>query len=127
MSLKRPILVVDDDHHLLELIAQMLDLQGLPCETASDGMEAMNRIRTHFYPLIISDIRMPQMNGTELLREIRTHQAKAEERSKVILMTAYSTDEIVDQAGKLGVDGFIAKPFDVSDFMGQIQKVLGGA
>ena len=125
MKISQPILVVDDDFHLLELIAQMLELQNLPCETVSNGIEAMSLIRKKFYPLIISDIRMPQMNGTDLLREIRTHQVKAPEQSKVILMTAYSTGEIVDQAGKLGVDGFIHKPFDVADFMAQIQKVLG--
>ncbi len=127
MNPKQPILVVDDDHHLLELIVQMLELHDLTCETACDGIDAMKRIRSNFYPLIISDLRMPNMNGTTLLHEIRKHQGNVNKCSKVILMTAYSSDKIIDQITKLGVDGFINKPFDVTDFMTTIQKVLGTA
>jgi CheY-like chemotaxis protein len=117
------ILVVDDDSILLELISQLLDLNGLSCDTAKDGLEALEKMEKQFYALVISDIRMPNLTGTELLREIRSRQSGNPDKSKVILMTAYSTSEIQEQSKTLGVDEFIIKPFDINDFMDKIHLV----
>ena len=121
------ILVVDDDSILLELISQLLDLNGLSCDTAKDGLEALEKMEKQFYSLVISDIRMPNLTGTELLREIRKRQSERADKSKVILMTAYSTSEIQEQSKMLGVDEFIIKPFDINDFMDKIHLVTGNS
>ena len=119
------ILVVDDDTILLELITQLFDLHGLSCETAKDGLEALEKIKQRFYSIVISDIRMPNMTGTELLREIRNLQSESGDKSKVILMTAYSTAEIQEKSKTMGADEFILKPFDIKDFMEKLYLVAG--
>ncbi|MBN2144246.1 MAG: response regulator [Candidatus Aureabacteria bacterium] len=119
------ILVVDDDTILLELITQLFELHGLSCETAKDGFEALEKIKQHFYSIVISDIRMPKLTGTELLQEIRNLQSASEHKTKVILMTAYSTAEIQEKSMTLGADEFIIKPFDIKDFMDKFYQVAG--
>lgn len=124
-SISPKILVVDDDINLLELITQVLSLYGLSCETAENGLKALEMVKRKFYPLVVSDIRMPIMTGTELLKSIRKYQTDLPEKSKVILMTAYSTNEIVDNADELGVDDFLTKPFDITYFVGRVNEMLG--
>lgn len=121
---KTCVLVVDDDENLLELITQVLDLYGFEAHTAPDGSDALNMVKLKYYPLIISDIRMPVMTGTELLKEVRKYQADHNSKSKVILMTAYSSEEIQSNAGRLGADAFIPKPFDIQEFIKQVNQVL---
>lgn len=118
-------LVVDDDVNLLDLIRQILELHGLACDTAEDGLAAFNKIQKRHYKLIVSDIRMPNMNGTELLKAVRNYQKSKTPKSRVVLMTAYSTAEIMEQADRLGVDDFLTKPFDIVDFVKRLRDILG--
>lgn len=116
-------LIVDDDDHLLELIEDVLDFHEFSCDTAINGEVAFEKVKNNFYPLIVTDIRMPKMTGTELLKNVREFQ-KDKEQSKIILMTAYSAPEIQEDIKKWHADGFINKPFDITKFIDTINQVL---
>lgn len=118
------VLVVDDDKNLILLIKQVLEIYNINCDTAENGEEAFKMIKLNFYHLIISDIKMPHMTGTELLREVKKLQVNDNNKSKFILMTAYSTNDIITEADKMGVDNFITKPFDINQFISTVQSIL---
>ena len=118
------ILIVDDDLNLLDLLSQILLLNGISADKASNGKIAFGMVQAKEYDLIISDIRMPVMTGTELLDNIRTYQKDKSKRSRVFLMSAYSSGEILENADALGADGFFNKPFDINTFLEKIREEL---
>ncbi len=122
MQDKPSILIVDDDVNLLELLSQILLMNDFSADKALNGAIAFNMIQAKHYDLVISDIRMPVMTGTELLDHIRNYQKNNEKKSKVFLMTAYSSSEILESAGILGADGFFNKPFDINCFLEKIRE-----
>ena len=106
---KDPILVVDDDEEVCKTIQQILKVEGYrEIHTASSGKEAVARIKVMKYDLILIDVRMPEMNGVETLREIR----KYDEKVPVAMMTAYEDMDLAQEALHLGAYDFIKKPFD---------------
>ena len=119
---KPSILIVDDDLNLLELLSQILLLHGLSADKASNGEIAFKMIQAKEYNLVITDIRMPVMTGTELLDHIRNYQKDKKMRSRVFLMSAYTSGEILENADALGADGFFNKPFDINCFLEKIRE-----
>lgn len=117
------ILVVDDDELLVDLVVQILDLHGYTCEKAYDGQEGLTKALNSFYPLVISDVRMPKMTGPEFLMELRKNQA-GDHKSRFMIMTAYASEEIMDEVKKWDANAFILKPFDLQEFVKVVQKLL---
>lgn len=122
MQNKPSILIVDDDENLLELLTQILLVHDFSADKALNGAIAFKMVQGKHYDLVISDIRMPVMTGTELLDHIRNYQKDKEEKSKVFLMTAYTSAEILECAENLGADGFFEKPFDINCFLEKIRE-----
>ena len=122
MQNKPSILIVDDDVNLLELLSQILLVHDFSADKALNGAIAFNMVQAKHYDLVISDIRMPVMTGTELLDHIRNYQKDKEKKSKVFLMTAYTSAEILESAETLGADGFFDKPFDINCFLEKIRE-----
>ena len=116
------VLIVDDDLNLLELLTQILLINNISADQASNGQIAFKMIQEKEYDLVISDIRMPVMTGTDLLKHIRNYQK--DKRLKVFLMSAYSSGEILEDADALGADGFFDKPFDINFFLEKIMEEL---
>ena len=114
------ILIVDDEPFNLDLLEQELGDLGYPSERASDGKQALEKIAKLDPDLVLLDYRMPDMNGIDVLREIR-------QRNKdlpVIMITAYGTIDVAVEAVKAGADDFITKPFDPEHLALVVKKAL---
>ncbi len=105
------VLVVDDDLGLSRSLAEILTAWGCVVETASDGEEALHRIRDGHFQLVLTDVVMPRMDGYELYREIQVRHPEL----PVLMMTAfhYDRDHIIKRSRLLGLGGVIfKKPVD---------------
>jgi len=113
------ILVVDDDRHLLELLIDTLTAIGYESMGVSDGLEALECLKTHKFDLVISDIRMPGLDGIGLLRKIRRYYSDL----PVLFITGVDMPEVI---GKASPDGLLAKPFRISHIEEMINDALSG-
>lgn len=120
------ILIVDDYKTMLRIIRNLLrQLEFNNVEEATDGAEALTKLRGGTFGLVISDWNMQPMNGLQLLQEVR-----ADGRLKglpFIMVTAESKTENVVAAKQAGVSNYIVKPFNAETLRDKIEKVLGHA
>ena len=105
------VLVVDDEPKLCDLLASALSQSGIQVFTASNGLHALKVLECDDIDLVISDWRMPGMDGPQLLAEIKTRYPQL----PVIVMTAYSTVKNAVQSMRNGAFDYIAKPFDIDE------------
>jgi len=101
------ILIVDDEEMMRNLLEKILAREGYQVTTAEDGLAALELVREHPFDLVISDMKMPRMNGFELLKAVKKDYAQ----TGVIIMTAYGDTYTVKDALLLGADEYITKPF----------------
>jgi two-component system response regulator PilR (NtrC family) len=114
------ILIVDDEQSMLDFLTLMLQKEGYDIITANDGAKAKEFIKKEKLDLIISDIKMPDIDGIELLKYIKEINPGA----TVILITAYASTKTAIQALKLGAYDYISKPFDIDELKIIIEKAL---
>ncbi len=119
-ALKEKILVVDDDSLMQDYLSEILNRSGFYVELASAGEEAMGRIKKEDYDIILSDIRMPNMGGMELLQTVKRYLPDA----KVVMMTAYGTVQNAVEAMKLGAFEYVMKPFSADEIELVIKRAL---
>lgn len=116
----KTILVVDDERNLREMIASYLKNEGYEIKEASNGKMALQCVKENQLDLVLLDIMMPEIDGYEVLREIRSIQKKL----PVIMLTA-KTDEIDKIVGlEMGADDYITKPFSMRELVARIKAVL---
>jgi YesN/AraC family two-component response regulator len=118
---KFDILVVDDEEMMRELLVDVLTMEGYTVETAEDGKVALEILKRALPSLVISDIKMPRMNGFELLRAVK----ESFPSMRIIMMTGYSDDFTVKDALRLNADEYIIKPFNTRDISSVVRSVLG--
>lgn len=106
--MKARILVVDDEHEIQEMVQRHFRFLGYEVETAGNGVEALSRMQDQRYDIVISDIMMPEMNGTDLLREIRRHYPM----THVIIISGYVTLDSALTCMRLGADTLVLKPLE---------------
>lgn len=116
----KAILVADDDPQVLALLNEILSEEGYSVETAPDGQKALDNIGSQKFDLLISDVRMPGMDGFELLQKVKKNYKDI----KVIMMTGYTDDYDISDSLLLGADEYITKPFDISRMLLAIENVL---
>ena len=114
------LLIVDDEQSYRQLLTLVFETDGHNIRTAKNGREALEMLQAGPAEVIITDVRMPDMNGIELLREAREVYPDI----GVILMTAFATVETAREAFKLGADDFIQKPFDVEELKIIVKKAF---
>ncbi len=114
------ILLVDDDSSVRRVLQFKLQKQGYEVETAADGETALTLLQTQAFDLLLSDIRMPKMDGIELLEQAK--QIKPE--LKVVLITAHATVSQAVQAVKLGAFNYLTKPFEDDELYIALEKAL---
>jgi CheY-like chemotaxis protein len=117
---KCKILVVDDEKNIRLTVQHSLMAANYEVETAANGLEGLEKFRNDHYDLILMDLRMPQVNGIEMLREIRekdTHVA-------AVVITAYLTIDTLLEAFSLGVSDYIRKPFSPNDVRETVRRVI---
>jgi len=126
MSLREhlKIMVVDDMSTSRGLIVQGLEaLDVHNISIAGNGIEALHAMQTEPVHLVISDYHMPQMDGLQLLQGLRTNPAYA--NTGFILVTGSSDETLVQQGASMGMNNYLAKPFDVPKLRECIEAVVG--
>jgi DNA-binding NtrC family response regulator len=114
------ILIVDDEQGMRQLLSLVFGRAGHQVRAAENGRRAVEMLRETAADLIISDVRMPDMGGIELLSAAREMSPD----TAVVMMTAFATVETAREAFKLGADDFIQKPFDVDELKLIVEKAL---
>lgn len=115
------ILVVDDEEKIRKILKLMLSLKGHSVDEASTGEEALRKLKENLYDLVIADIKMPGMDGLELLKRINEMDVPI----PVVFITAYATVENAVEAMKMGAIDYIPKPFEEERLILTIEKALG--
>ena len=109
MSELTSILVVDDQPEVASSLADILEFKGFKVYPAFSGAEALGILKKHAIDILLTDVRMPDMNGVALYREVR----KSHPHLTTYLMTAYAADEIIRQGMKEGIKTVLTKPLDI--------------
>lgn len=117
------ILVVDDELSMREFLKILLDKEGYATSTAASGKEALALLDKSPFDLIISDIRMPDLDGLSLLEHIKNTNLN----TPVVLITAYASPEDAVSAMKNGAYDYVTKPFKVDDILSVIAAALGSS
>lgn len=122
---KKRILAVDDDILVRESLKSLLERAGFEVTVAASGKEAVELHANEVFELILTDIRMPEMNGIETLKAIRElRQRFGKAPLPEIILTAYDDPLVREEARALGVREFILKPFELEDFIAVIRRNL---
>jgi CheY-like chemotaxis protein len=112
------ILVVDDEPGLLMTLAANLELEGFEVVAAESGARALDLFEQGAFDLVLSDIRMPGMNGVDLFRTLRSKQHGV----PVVLMTAFALEGLVQEAIREGAFTVLPKPFDLDHVVGALTR-----
>ncbi|MFA5156092.1 MAG: response regulator [Candidatus Omnitrophota bacterium] len=119
MPLRETILIVDDTESIRKIFVTAFDEYRMI--TAANGQEALSILnRPNDVGLVVLDVMMPGINGLELLKEIK----QANPRSKVVIMTAYSSKDIAVEALRSNADDYIEKPFDIDEVKKMFDRLL---
>ena len=116
------VLVVDDNESIREVLAIVLSGSGYRCESAKNGVEAMQRVRQARFDAVVTDLEMPEMDGIALTRELRQQFSSL----PVMIMTGYSDDDHRETAFRAGAREFLSKPFDIPDLIRKLHGMLLG-
>ena len=114
------LLIVDDEQSYRQLLNLVFEGDGHNIRTAMNGRDALEKLQIESADVIITDVKMPDMDGIELLRSVREFLPDV----GVILMTAFATVDTAREAFKLGADDFIQKPFDVEELKVIVKKAI---
>lgn len=117
-QLTGPILVVDDDEAILDVVADVLRFEGYPVETAMDGAAALDAVARRRPSLVLLDMRMPLLDGWGFARTLQERGIEL----PILVMTA--ARDAAGWAREIGATGYLAKPFDISELL---EAVRAGA
>jgi len=121
--MQEELLVVDDEPQMLIAINETLRRSGYCITTAGSGMEALCRLKEKYYQLVITDMRMPEISGLDLLRKVKT----VAPQTPVVLLTAYGTIQNAVDAMRHGAFDYLLKPFSVESLEAVVRRALGSA
>ncbi|MBS7646336.1 MAG: response regulator [Candidatus Bathyarchaeia archaeon] len=114
------ILIVDDDENIRKVLAMILEDEGYTVDQAETAKQAIEKTRRNFYNVALIDIRLPDMEGIELLTKIKDTVP----RMRKIIVTGYPTLQNAIEAVNRGADAYILKPFDVNKVLATIKEQL---
>jgi two-component system chemotaxis response regulator CheY len=119
-----PVLVVDDYKTMVRIIRTLLKTLGFEnVDEAADGEEAMKKLKSKPYRLVISDWNMEPVTGFELLQQVRADESLKD--TKFIMITAENKTDNVIAAKRAGVDNYIVKPFNAATLRSKMASVIG--
>ena len=118
--MKRRILVADDIPLIREHLRVILELDGYEVETVADGPTALRRLREQLFHLVITDLRMPDMSGFELLQIVRSEKLPF----GVIVLTGHGDTQVALDAMKAGADDFVTKPYEPDHLRFLVKRIL---
>ena len=117
------VLVADDMPANYELLEGILDLSGLKTEWASSGSDALAKLRAHAYDLLLLDMHMPDMDGIEVVRRLRSDPAA--HVPKIVVATADTWMAKSAEMTMIGADGVFTKPIDIAALLELVERLLG--
>ncbi len=120
MSAPYHVLIVDDEPALREICEEALTGAGYAVTLATDGQDALGKLVATCHDLVISDLRMPGLNGQDLLSQIRQRQLDVD----FLVMTGYGTTETAVDIMRNGAADYIAKPFDIKHLLVRVRSIL---
>ena len=115
------ILVVDDDASIRSTVSEILELEGYPVATASDGREALQAVEQAQPSLVLLDMRMPVLDGWGFARELEARHVQV---PLVVMTAAQDAQRWCDEIGAIGC---LAKPFDLDDLLASVEHLCGHA
>jgi DNA-binding response OmpR family regulator len=121
--MSKKILIADDESSILKLLTLRLKANNYEVIAASDGMQAVMRAHQDKPDLIILDIRMPAGGGMTVCGHLK--ESIETMAIPIIFITAHPSDELRQKAREMGVEDFIAKPFNDEELIAKIRKILG--
>ncbi|HEY7217909.1 MAG TPA: sigma-54 dependent transcriptional regulator [Candidatus Binatia bacterium] len=116
----RRILIVEDDHEMSRFLSELLIEEGCEVEAANDGPSALEKYQKSSFDLVITDLMMPRMKGTELVRRLKAADAHA----LILLITAFGTIESAVEAMHAGAFHYITKPFRSDELLIHVQRAF---
>lgn len=119
------ILAVDDEPNIVRLIQVNLERHGYQVETANNGAQALAKIKANRPDLLVSDVMMPEMDGFELLANVRRDPALMD--LPVIMLTAKAQDKDVLEGYKTGADMYLTKPFNPQELLAFVKRILSSS
>ena len=119
------ILVVDDELNIVRLIQVNLERHGYQVETANNGVQALEKIRASRPDLLVSDVMMPEMDGFELLSNVRRDPTLND--LPVIMLTAKAQDRDVMDGYTRGADMYLTKPFNPAELIAFAKRILSSS
>jgi len=114
-------LVVDDNPDLRNNLAQQFVAEDFDVETATDGFDALEKIRAGTYDIVLLDLKMPGLDGMGVLKELKT----TNKNPHVIMLTALADVPTAHECVRLGARDYVSKPYDPEDLLHVVIKVLG--
>lgn len=115
------ILIAEDDEIMRITVKDRLEKDSWEVDTVHNGGEAVDCLKKHRYQLVISDIRMPVLDGWGLLGFIRQYSPETD----MLLMTSYGSEDDASTALRKGAADYILKPFDMDDLVDKVNRILG--
>jgi two-component system KDP operon response regulator KdpE len=116
---KRNILVVDDEPQITRVLKTTLSAHGYNIRAAADGVQALEEMQSWTPDLIITDLRMPNMDGLELCRRVR-----AQSRIPIIVLSVKGEEAIKVEALDAGADDYVTKPFSINELLARVRAAL---
>ncbi|HNP99909.1 MAG TPA: response regulator, partial [Bacteroidia bacterium] len=120
------LLVEDNDFNRIVAVDTLQEeLPDIKIDIAVNGLEAVEKVKSRTYDVVLMDVQMPEMNGYDATRTIRTLQEPAC-NTRIIAMTASALKDEVERCYQAGMNDFIAKPFDTEDLLKKIRRMIHG-
>lgn len=120
--MKKVVLVADDSPSIRKFVAFALSAKGFEIIPASDGMEALEKIPAGKVDLIITDLNMPNLDGFELIRSIRSNDDFKE--TPIIILSSLAGSEEINKGLECGANSYLVKPFDPKRILYEVSKYL---
>ncbi len=114
------VLIVDDQYGIRILLNEVLQKEGYVTFQAANGVQAINIAKTHAPDLVLLDMKIPGMDGIEILKKLKEHDPTI----PVIMMTAYGELDMIQHAKNLGALTYFTKPFDIDDIRSMVKEHL---
>ncbi|ALU90177.1 response regulator [Herbaspirillum huttiense] len=121
--MSKTILAVDDSGSLRQMVVFSLKAAGYNVTEAVDGVDALEKAKTHTFDLVLTDQNMPRMDGLTLIRSLRELTSYA--RVPILMLTTEFSDEMKAKGKAAGANGWLVKPFDPQRLTEVVRKVIG--
>lgn len=124
--MSKNILVIDDEELVSKSLQKLLKLRGYSVIVAKSGAEALEKVKIEDFDLIICDVRMPEMDGIETIKHIRSYLDKSNKKPiPEVIITGYADADKYEMGIELEVSDYLYKPFDNDEFLRVVKKNIG--